>query len=355
MSLRVLIIKTSSLGDIIHTLPAVTEAKEAFPGIQFDWLVDESFQEIPAWHPAIHSVISIPLRRWRKQWFKAWRQGEVQQVFSQMRKQSYDFIIDTQGLLKSALLAWICRGTRVGLSFSSVREPLASLFYQKKCTVPNYKKAHAIQRAKMLFSKSLGYPCSENISYGLQSMILSMETRNIPKPYCILLHGTTWSSKLWPESYWIELSSRLRLLGFDVKLPWGNAVEYAAARRIQADSAHVEILPKLTLTELVPILVRASAVISVDTGLGHLSAALDIPTVALFGATDPRLTRPIGRYQKTLGAEFGCAPCLSRTCRYQGVKTIDPPCYASLSPDKVVQHVLQCLEHKTAEKVLSTA
>lgn len=355
---KVLIIKTSSLGDIIHTLPAITEAKTLLPHIQFDWLVDESFQEIPAWHPAVHTVIPIPLRRWRKQWWKAGWSGEIKSVFNQVRKESYDLIIDAQGLLKSALLAWICKGTRIGLSFTSIREPIASLFYQKKCVVPNYQKAHAIMRARLLFAKSLGYSLPnelklntdfKNISYGLEQ-ILSFKT-TIPmqteKPYCVFLHATTWTSKLWPESYWLALSSRLKALGFDILLPWGNSIEYEAAQRIKAKSTHVFILPSSTLTDLAFILGKATAVVSVDTGLGHLSAALGVPTVALFGSTDPELTSPIGCYQKTLSANFVCSPCLSRTCTYKGVKTIDPPCYASLGPEKVIETMMQCLEQKT--------
>ena len=351
---RVLIIKTSSLGDIVHTLPAITEAKKACPHIQFDWLVDESFQEIPMWHPAIYRVIPIPLRRWRKQWFKAWRQGELAPMLKKIREVSYDLIIDAQGLCKSTLLALVCRGKRVGLSFSSAREPVASVFYQQKITVPNYKKAHAIQRARILFAKIFGYAPPEkafknfkqNIDYGLGKMDLSASGLNIQKPYCVFLHGTTWASKFWPESYWIELTKALKALGFETYLPWGNALEYAAAERIKADAPYVHILPKSGLGELASILASATAVVSVDTGLGHLSAALGVPTIALFGSTDPRLTSPIGQHQETLSAVFPCAPCLSRTCTYKGEKTIDSPCYTTLSPTRVMQAVVKLLENK---------
>jgi lipopolysaccharide heptosyltransferase I len=352
---KVLIIKTSSLGDIIHTLPAITEAKKAFPHIQFDWLVDESFKEIPAWHPAIRTVIPIPLRQWRKKGWQAFWQGDIQRVLKHIRAESYDKVIDAQGLLKSALLTWFCRGERVGLSFSSAREPLASIFYQKKCVVPNYKKAHAILRTRSLFAKSLGYVLKDNteealqnISYGLDKVAFQQKPEAL-KPYCVFLHGTTWSSKLWPESYWRELSTRLHTLGFEVQLPRGNAVEYEAAKRIQGNASHVHILPQSSLSELVPILANAKAVVSVDTGLGHLSAALSVPTIALFGSTDPALTSPIGPYQKTLSAEFACAPCLSRTCTYKGVKTIDPPCFSALSPTKVFTALMQVLNTKTQE------
>lgn len=347
---KVLIIKTSSLGDIIHTLPAVTEAKKACPHIQFDWLVDESFQEIPTWHPAINRVISIPLRRWRKQWFKAWFQGELKKVLQKIREESYDLIIDAQGLLKSALLALCCRGKSIGLSFSSAREPLASVLYQQTIIVPNYRKAHAILRTRILFAKIFGYPAPEaltgfkqDIDYGLEQLDFSTSQLTIKKPYCVFLHGTTWASKFWPESYWIQLSAALKELGFEIQLPWGNRTEYLAAERIKAGSSHVHILPSLTLTELTPVLALATAVVSVDTGLGHLSAALGVPTIALFGSTDPILTSPIGRHQETLSAVFPCAPCLRRTCTYIGEKNIDPPCYLSLSPSRVVQTMRKLL------------
>lgn len=359
--LRVLIIKTSSLGDIIHTLPAITEAKAACPHIQFDWLVDASFKEIPTWHPAVSKVIPIPLRQWRKGWWQAWQQGDIQRALRQIRHESYDIVIDAQGLLKSALLAYLCRGIRAGLSFSSAREPWASFFYQKKCRVPNYKKAHAIQRTRMLFSNTLGYALLENvqggfrkISYGLESIVDLKRVKEFAKPYCVFLHGTTWSSKLWPESYWCELSMRLQTQGFDVQLPRGNVVEYEAAKRIQNNASHVHILPQSSLTELLPVLVNAAAVVSVDTGLGHLSAALGVPTIALFGSTDPRLTSPIGRYQKTLSARFSCAPCLKRKCTYPGPKTISPPCYALLPPVKVVEAIQQCLAYKAMQESACT-
>ncbi len=355
--MRVLIIKTSSLGDIIHTLPALTEAKHHCPEIIFDWLVDESFAEIPTWHPAIENVIAIPLRRWRKQWKKAWDQGEIQQVLEKIRSNTYDKIIDAQGLFKSALLSCLCKGKSVGLSFSSAREPLASLLYNQKIQVPNYKKAHAVERSRILFAKSLGYAIQSlsaesfgKISYGLENNHFTSTVQNT-KPYCVFLHGTTWTSKLWPEIYWIALSNLLKHEGFEIKLPWGNAIEYAAAERIKANASHVNILPKSTVSELAVILSGASAVISMDTGLGHLSAALGVPTVALFGSTDPVLTRPIGQFQETLGSTFKCAPCLSRVCTYKGGKTMGPPCYAELSPERVMRSIQKLVAYKKKQQV----
>jgi heptosyltransferase-1 len=355
--MRVLIIKISSLGDIIHTLPALTEAKRHCPNILFDWLVDESFEEIPRWHPAIDQVITIPLRRWRKHWKKAWQQGEIKSALQKIRANTYDLIIDAQGLFKSALLTWLCKGKSVGLSFSSAREPLASLFYQQKIEVPNYKKAHAVQRARILFAKSLGYPVSilstdafTNVSYGLENIHFLSHISKSQKPYCVFLHGTTWTSKLWPEAYWLQLSLLLNAEGFDIKLPWGNAIEYAVAKRIKAHASHVEILAKSSLSELAAILDGATAVISMDTGLGHLTAALGIPTVALFGSTDPVLTRPMGQFQETLGSTFSCAPCLSRVCTYKGEKAMDPPCYTELSPERVIQSIKKLLSHKDSQK-----
>lgn len=358
--MRVLIIKTSSLGDIIHTLPALTEAKLQCPNITFDWLVDESFKEIPSWHPAIDTVITIPLRRWSKQWKKAWYQGEIKSALEKIRVHTYDKIIDAQGLYKSALLTWLCKGKSVGLSFSSAREPLASLFYKQKIQVPNYKKAHAVERARILFAKSLGYTVPSlstdafsKISYGLENIYFSSPspvTEKITKPYCVFLHGTTWTSKLWPEPYWLQLSDLLHAAGFDIKLPWGNAVEYSAAERIQANAAHVSILPKSNLSELAAILGGAAAVISMDTGLGHLTAALGVPTVALFGSTNPALTRPIGQFQETLGSTFSCAPCLSRVCTYKGKKEMDPPCYTELSPERVMQSIKKLIAFKDRQQ-----
>ncbi len=340
--MRVLIVKMSSMGDIIHTLPALTDAAHAIPDITFDWVVEENFQEIPAWHRAVKNVIPIALRRWRKNLFAAETRQEFAAFARRLRKNNYDLIIDAQGLLKSALIAAIARGVRVGPDAACARDPLASILYQKKFPVGKVKEVHAVIRTRQLFSKALGYVLSDTApDYGCHFYKSDAQDN-----YLVFLHGTTWATKHWPESYWIELAKIAAQQGFKIKISWGNQIEHERAMRIAAASDAVEILPKLALKEMATVLASAKAIVAVDTGLGHLAAALNIPTVSLYGPTNPDLTGAMGVSQKWLKADFPCSPCLGRECTYAGASTssVQPPCFVTLMPARVWEElkVLLC-------------
>lgn len=182
--MRVLLVKTSSLGDLVHTFPAITDASRALPGLQLDWLVEESFAEVPAWHPAIDQVIPIALRRWRRDWRKAYRSGQIAGFRSRLRERGYDLVIDTQGLLKSALPARWARGPVVGYDRRSAREPLAALFYQRRITVSRGQRA--IERTRQLFAEALGYPRPS--ASGLAHLAAAVE---VP---CVVVYGPTDAS-----------------------------------------------------------------------------------------------------------------------------------------------------------------
>lgn len=336
--MRVLIIKTSSMGDIIHTLPALTDAGKYYPYIQFDWVVEENFKEIPHWHPLVDRVIPVAIRRWRKSIFKknTWR--EIHIFCQTVRQEKYDVIIDAQGLLKSAWIGTIAKGLSSGLNFASARESFSSLFYRKKIAIE--KKQHAIHRVRQLFQKVLNYPLLTDIpDYGLNRQQFIKE--KMLKPYCVFLHGTTWTTKHWPEKYWKELAKKLTTAGYEIKLPWGTEKEKERAHYIAANSPQIDILPKLTLQEMASVLAGASFIVAVDTGLGHLAAALNVPTISLYGPTNPLLTGTLGASQQHLVAQFACAPCLSRTCLYQSSAefTVKPPCFAAVSPHKVEEQI----------------
>jgi heptosyltransferase-1 len=204
--MRVLIIKMSSLGDIIHTLPALTDAKRIIPNISFDWVVEESFSEIPLWHAAVNNIIPIALRRFRKQGWHRVDSKEISQFFTRLRQEKYDLVLDAQGLLKSAALTFACRGKkRCGFSWKSARESLASLFYQTQAVVPWGQ--HAVHRTRSLFAQSLGYTLPTTIAdYGIEASRLPDVL--LAKPYYVFLHGTTWDTKHWPETYWIILAQK---------------------------------------------------------------------------------------------------------------------------------------------------
>lgn len=346
--MRVLVIKTSSLGDVIHTLPALTDAAKAIAGIKFDWVVEENFAEIPSWHPVVDKVIPVALRRWRKHPWQTWRNGEWQAFKKLLTAQSYDLVIDAQGLLKSAWLTHYAKGLKVGLNKHSAREPLASLFYQRRYSVAWGQ--HAVERIRQLFAQALGYPLSSSAGeYGLAKDRL-LDSNKLVGNYVVFLHGTTWPTKHWPEYYWRQLAEKLSNLEVKVKLPWGNTEEKARAQRIATNLPFVEVLPKLNLKEIATVLAGAKGCVAVDTGLGHLAAALATPTVSLFGATNPQLTGTYGKQQIHLLSQFpSCIPCLKKYCTYQiteqGEKKFDldkvwPLCFFQLNPNLVLEAMI---------------
>lgn len=332
--MRILIIKTSSMGDILHTLPALTDAGKNNPAIRFDWIVEENFADIPKWHPLVENVIPVAVRRWRKKLFAKETQSEINQFLKTLRSKKYDLVIDAQGLFKTIWIAWLAKGPLCGFDRHSAREPLTSLFYRRRYAA--LWKWHAVTRLRSLFSQALGYALPETVAdYGIdrQRFVDSSEE----KKYIVFLHGTTWPTKHWPEAYWIELANRVNENNLTVKLPWGNAEEQQRAQRIAANCSSAEVLPRLGLTEIAKVLAKATAVVAVDTGLGHLAAALNVPTVSVYGPTDAALTGTVGESQIHLSAVFPCSPCLNRICTYPGAEQslVQPPCFATISPTKV--------------------
>ena len=323
--MRVLLIKTSSLGDVVHTLPAVTDAQRAVPGIQFDWVVEEGFAEIPAWHPAVAQVIPVAIRRWRKHPLQTLRSGEWQRFKARLRETRYDLVIDAQGLLKSAWLTRYVKAPIAGLDRDSAREPLASRFYDRRYAVP--RDQHALERVRQLFAQSLGYSVPETIAdYGLDRNQLATPGE---APYLLLLHGTTWPSKHWPEQYWRELAERMSEFGWAIRLPWGNADEKARAERIADGLAGVSVLPRLNLGGIAKVVAGARACVAVDTGLGHLAAALDVPSISLYGPTLPGRVGAYGRSQVHLCAS---GPNAGKGDRHK-------PCFDDLSPERVASEL----------------
>lgn len=330
--MKVLIVKTSSLGDVIHTLPALSDAVRALPEIRFDWVVEEGLAEIPAWHPAVARVIPIALRRWRKRPLAALTGGELRQFLHQLRTQRYTKIIDAQGLIKSALITRLARGPRYGLDRHSAREPLAALAYEHKIVIE--KKQHAITRVRELFAVALNYPRPDTApDYGMSPT--RFEQTATDGRYLVFLHGTAWSSKQWPAEYWLELARLASAQGYKVYLPWGNQEELQRARHIAEGCSGARVLPEMNLAALAALLAGACGVVGVDTGLSHLAAALSAPAVTIYGASRPELTGTVGANQLHLCVEFPCAPCGGRVCTYRGAAPVQSACYQTIAPVQV--------------------
>ena len=339
--MKLLLIKTSSLGDVLHALPALTEAKAHLPGLECHWVVEEAYAAIPAWHPAVTRVIPVALRRWRRAPLAAFRSGQVRDFVRQLRALRYDCVLDAQGLLKTAPVTLLARGPRVGFDRRSAREGLAAFVCDR--AVPVDRRQHAVERLRTLFGGALGYrPGQTSPAYGICRMRLPVSV--VKGDYLVFLHGSTWSSKLWPDAHWRALIERAGQAGRRVCLPWGDAVERARAERLTDGHAHAQVLAPLGLPELAATLAGARGVIGVDSGPTHLASALGVPTVALYGATDPQLTGTWGTRQRRAQAAYPCAPCLRRLCKFTVADVTHPPCYGQLGPDAVWAQLHELLE-----------
>lgn len=330
--MRVLLVKTSSLGDLIHSFPALTDARRAIDGLEFHWMVEEAFAEVPSWHPAVSRTVPIALRRWRRNWRRSWRNGELSGFRRNVQSVEYQLVLDAQGLLvKSAIPAALAHGPVAGFDRSSAREPLASAFYRYKYRVS--RDLHAIERVRQLFSLALGYPLPDAPpDYGIRTPFIASaaDSRKL-----VFLHATTWPTKHWPENYWSELIALASGAGFRVLLPWNSPEERLRAERLLRESGAGELMPRMSLTELKTEMAAAAGVVGLDSGLTHIAAAVGTPAVALYGPTRLGLTGALGSRQRNLAAEFSCAPCMQRECSYSGERRVNPPCFSSLPPATV--------------------
>jgi lipopolysaccharide heptosyltransferase I len=291
---RILFVKTSSLGDVVHQCPAVSDAARALPGAAIDWLVEEPFAAIAAMHPAVRRVIPVAMRRWRSALWTPAAWSEMGAFRRSLAAERYDTVIDTQSLLKSALLSRLASGTRHGMDRSSAREPLAARFYDVTHAVPLVQ--HAVERNRQLTAAALAYRLLGSCDYGLQPVKKNSAGRS-----AVLLTMTSREDKLWPEERWIELA---RALGMAAVLPWGSDTERARAERIAKAAGEATVPPRMPLGELARLFAQATAVVGLDTGLTHLAAALGVPTLGIYCGSDPALT---GLYGSARARSVGAA------------------------------------------------
>ena len=282
--MRILLVKTSSLGDVIHNLPVVTDLHRHFPDAAIDWVAEEGFAEIAGLHPGVRRVIPAALRRWRKALFAPATWREIGAFRATLQEEGYDLVIDTQGLLKSALIARMARGKRCGYAATAAREPLAARFYDARFDVP--KHLHAVERNRRLAALAGGYAATPVPDYG----IAVPPAPTFGRTSAILLTATSRDDKLWPEDRWIGLGRALHGRGLTCLLPAGSSAERERATRIAQAIPGASVAPPMRLAELAAQLAAARIVIGVDTGLVHLAAALGRPVLALFSASDPALT-----------------------------------------------------------------
>ncbi len=332
--MKVLIVKLTSMGDLIHVLPAVSDAVKQIPNIRFDWVADEAFADIPRMHQAVDEVIVTANRRWKKELWQSLKSGEFIRVWRNIRKKKYDIVIDAQSNLKSAVIMSFARGLRCGVDKDCTREKFAHVTCDKTFHIP--LEQHAILRQRKLFAASLGYPVPETSpDFGIDIEKLPALPITLPDSYLVFVHSTTWDTKHWPEGYWQQLIRMAASAGYHVVLPWGGVKEKERAERLASQSSQAIVLPRLSIPQLARVMCESKGAVCVDTGLGHLTAALNVPAVHLYGPTDPALIGATGQHQHHLIAQYECAPCYLHECKWGS----ESACFLkNMKPEKVWSH-----------------
>ncbi len=325
------------MGDLMHALPALTDAANALPGIQFDWVVDEAFAEIPGWHPAVKQVIPSAHRRWKKNPGQFIFAGQLADFYRQLNRSDYDVLLDAQNNNKSAVIATLRRGKFHGLDKHSVREKPAHWAYRYHHEVD--KAQHAIARQRRLFAYAIGYdlPPTEP-DYGIDPRRMPLPDIELPENFLFFVHNASWTTKLWPEQHWLQLIGQAAQAGYAVLLPCGNEAEQARAQRLASQHSQATALPRLPLSQVGAVMDKAQGVVSCDTGLCHLAALLGVPSVSLYGPTSNKLIGATGLNQQHIIAstdEFPCAPCYGRRCTFGGKDEAMSDCMNSFSPARV--------------------
>lgn len=296
MSKKILIVRTSSLGDLVHMLPAMSDIATHYPDAQIDWVVEESFTEIPQWHPAIHEVIPVAHRRWRKNWWSATSRAERAAFKQRLRQTRYDIVLDMQALLKTVWITRLAYGQKHGLDWKSAREPLASLFFQKKHRVEFWQPA--ITRQRLLASLALDYSYQGEPDYGLQAITTAVEI----EPVALIMPSASRDDKLWPEASWHKVFDYLQNQGLGLRLLAGSPAEAQRAQQLIVGRDNAEVLPRMGLTDVAHALAKATVMVGLDSGLTHLSAALERPTIGIYKASTPVRTPLVSRaYTASLG------------------------------------------------------
>lgn len=342
--IRVLVVKMTSMGDLLHTFPALTDACKAIGDIQFDWVVDENFADVPSWHPAVNRIIKSAHRRWRKNLWPTLKNKEINHFIKQLRATTYDFVIDAQSSYKSAVVTRLALGKRCGYDRCCVREKgIVHLAYAKRYHIP-YQQ-HAIARIRELFSQVLGYPLNQQqVDYSIRRDQIVTCPMQLAQNYVMFVHNSSWRSKSWPLPHWQALAKKVLAAGYQVILPWGSTSERQQAEQIAAVSKeNIVVLPNSNLAQFLSIAAKAKAGVCMDTGFAQILAGLDIPSVTLYGPTDPNLVGTTGKSQIHLTPRTACTCFYKTVCRDENNGGLIPTCMATIQPDFVWQQMQKLL------------
>ena len=320
--MKILIVKLSSLGDVVHAMPAVQDIRRALPDARIDWVVEPAFADLVRRCEGVSRVVPVDLRRWRRALLAAETWQEIGAFRASLREEAYDRVIDLQGLTKSALVAWAARlapgGQRVALgnrtSGSSFEAPTRWVAHRAVYIPP---RIHAVDRGRVLCAHALGYAPDGPELFGLRATACVnagaksnagqaateaaalgsvAPTPNIPPPEVALVHSTSRDDKLWPEAQWVALGQALQARGLALCLPHGSDADLVRAERIAgALGSGARVWPRLALGELADRLAGCAGVVGVDSGLSHIATALDLPHVQIYNHDTAWRTGPVGR------------------------------------------------------------
>lgn len=289
--MNILIVRVSSLGDVVHNMPMVSDIRNHYPDANIDWVVEEGYTSLVRMNPEVRRIIPIALRRWRKSLFSAATRTEIVNFRRQLKLDAYDVIFDTQGLLKTSVVMWMARlvpsGQRVGLGNAtegSGYEPLSRVFHTKSVAVGLH--THAVLRARQVAAQALGYSL-DGTAADFNLHMPPVSAADLPawlpdQPYAVFFHGTARAEKQWAAANWVRIADLLDERGLQLLLPWGSDAEKLSAERLASQVNNARVLPKLPMMEAVMLAQRAALVVGVDTGLTHIAAAFKRPTIELY-------------------------------------------------------------------------
>jgi heptosyltransferase-1 len=287
--LNILLVRVSSLGDVVHNMPVVADILRHYPGANIDWVVEEAYTDLVRLNNGVRNVIPFALRRWRKTLLSSATRTEIRMFYRALRAETYDVVLDTQGLLKTSMVMGLARvangGKRVGLANStegSGYEAASRIFHTM--SVPVGRRTHAVLRGRLVAAAALGYAVDGPADFGLRAPALPASASAwLPEqPYAVFFHATARAAKQWPAASWIEVAQTVEARGMPVLLAWGSEAEKQAAEQLAAQMPNARVLPKLSMMEAVTLAQRAALAIGVDTGLTHIAAAYNRPTIELY-------------------------------------------------------------------------
>lgn len=290
--MKILLIRISSLGDVLHNMPIVQDLLRHFPQAEIDWMVEEAYVDLVRLNRGVRNIFPVALRRWRKHIFSRTTWREIAQFKNRLQQEHYDLVIETQGLFKTGLLMGFAKltptGKKVGLANGtedSGYEAISRLFHDQSITVA--RRTHAVLRGRLVAAAAGQFSINTPANFGLQLPVLANAKPDwLPNhAYAVFFHGSAGQQKKWPQQHWISIAAELKKFGLPIMLPWGNAQEKAEAEQMASQIENAQVLPKLQMQEAIFLAQQASLVIGVDTGLTHIAAAYCRPTIEIYCAS----------------------------------------------------------------------